>query len=218
VGWWRPHPHAGLQNCHGLFGKGPTRRSRRRGGGISPRFQGCVPGRQTVRTAFARDDAAGRWASRLFGRGVHASCIDRNTHYPTRKAEISFLDRCCGQPNSVEVSRSPGEREMMGGTTPQTLWQVPPGGFLGAPRRAAGRGWPRHRRQWHRARLGQGSRHRQEQTSPLLRRRPHAKDIESAWSKERMPTAARTRSGRKHVEGRNRLDNILVELDLEDYD
>ncbi len=90
--------------------------------------------------------------------GVMTKLIERNTTIPTRRSEV-FTTAEDSQP-SVEIHVLQGEREMA--MYNKTLGQVPAGRpAAGAARRAADRGHLRHRRQRHRARVGQGPGHRQ---------------------------------------------------------
>ena len=90
--------------------------------------------------------------------GVMTKLIERNTTIPTRRTEV-FTTAEDMQP-SVEIHVLQGEREMA--QVQQDARQVPARRpAAGAPRRAADRGHLRHRRQRHRARVGQGPGHEQ---------------------------------------------------------
>ena len=90
--------------------------------------------------------------------GVMTTLIPRNTTIPTRKSEM--FSTAADSQTSVEVHVLQGERPLARDN--RTLGQVPPDRHAaGAARRAADRGHVRHRRQRHRQRVGEGSRHRQ---------------------------------------------------------
>ena len=89
--------------------------------------------------------------------GVMTKLIERNTTIPTRRTEV-FTTAEDMQP-SVEIHVLQGEREMA--QLQQDARQVPARRPAArAPWRAADRGHLRHRRQRHRARVGQGPGHR----------------------------------------------------------
>ena len=90
--------------------------------------------------------------------GVLTPLIPRNTTIPTRKSEI-VLDGG-GQPDERRSARAAG-RAPDGARQPHARPVPPRRHSAGAARRAADRGDVRHRRQRHRQRPGQGSRHRQ---------------------------------------------------------
>ena len=90
--------------------------------------------------------------------GVFTKIIDKNTTIPCKKAQV-FSTAVDNQP-LVVVHVLQGEREMAADN--KTLAPLRAGRHpAGAARRAADRGHLRHRRQRHRARVGQGPGHRQ---------------------------------------------------------
>ena len=85
--------------------------------------------------------------------GVMTPLITRNTTIPTRKSET--FSTAADNQTSVEVHVLQGERPLARDN--RTLGRFQLDGYsVGAPRRAAGGGDVRHRRQRHRQRLGQG--------------------------------------------------------------
>ena len=95
--------------------------------------------------------------------GVFTKLIERNTTIPTRKSQI--FSTAADNQTAVSIHVLQGEREMAGQN--RTLGRFDLVGHpAGAARRAADRGHLRHRRQRHRARLGQGPGHRQGAEDP----------------------------------------------------
>ena len=103
---------------------------------------------------------------------VFTKLIERNTTIPTRKSQI--FSTASDNQTAVSIHVLQGEREMAAQN--RTLGKFDLVGIPPAPRgRAADRGHLRHRRQRHRARLGQGPGHRQGAEDPhreLLRPEP----------------------------------------------
>ena len=90
--------------------------------------------------------------------GVMTTLIPRNTTIPTRKSEI--FSTAADNQTSVEVHVLQGERSLARDNRTLGKFHLDRPA-AGAARRAADRGHLRHRRQRHRQRLGEGSRHRQ---------------------------------------------------------
>ena len=139
--------------------------------------------------------------------GVMTTLIERNTTIPTQE-ERDLLD---GRRTTRRRSRSTSSRASADGARQQDARQVPPGWHsAGAARRAAGRGHVRHRRQRHRERLGQGSRHGQGAED-------HDHGVDRALSKDeidRMVKDAQSHSDedrkrKEEVEAKNRLDSLV---------
>ena len=95
--------------------------------------------------------------------GVFTKLIEKNTTIPTRKSQV--FSTAADNQSAVTIRVFQGEREMA--RRQQAARPVRPGRHpAGAARRPAGRGHLRHRRQRHRARRRQGSRHRQGAVDP----------------------------------------------------
>ena len=143
--------------------------------------------------------------------GVMTKLIERNTTIPTRRTEV-FTTAEDMQP-SVEIHVLQGEREMA--HVQQDARQVPARRpAAGAPRRAADRGHLRHRRQRHRARVGQGPGHEQgavddHHRSVVARQGRHRPDGQATPR----PTPRRTASRREEAEVRNNADTLVYQTE-----
>ena len=141
--------------------------------------------------------------------GVFTRLIDRNTTIPTKKSQV-FSTAEDGQ-RAVTINVYQGEREMA--CRQQDARPLRPRRHpAGAARRAADRGHVRHRRQRHRARLGQGQEDQQGAVDPHPglgrsdRRRDQAHDRGGRALQGRGQEEARPRRGTQPCRPADRAD------------
>ena len=148
--------------------------------------------------------------------GVMTKLIERNTTIPTQRTEV-FTTAEDKQP-SVEIHVLQGEREMA--RVQQDARQVPARRpAAGAAGRAPDRGHLRHRRQRHRARVGQGPGHRQGAVDDDHRAVGAVQGRHRPDDEGRRGFAAEDHKRREAAEARNTADNLSYQVDkaLVDY-
>ena len=141
--------------------------------------------------------------------GVFTKLIDRNTTIPTKKSQV--FSTAADSQTSVEVHVLQGEREMAADNKTLGMFQLT--GIAPAPqRRSADRGHVRHRRQRHRERLREGSRHRQGAEDHHHRfLQPARRRISTRLSSEAEQYAAQDKARKDEVDTRNNADQIIYQ-------
>ena len=138
--------------------------------------------------------------------GVMTTLIPRNTTIPTQQ-ERDLLDRR-RQPDERRSARAAG-RAAAGARQPDARPVPSHRPAAGAARRAADRGHLRHRRQRHRQRVGEGSRHRQGTEDHDHRVERPGKDEVDRMMKEAEAHADEDKKRREEIEMRNRADQAV---------